>query len=250
MSKNSTASVPTHLGIIVDGNRRWARRRGLPTLHGHRKGYENLKEIGKYAIDKGVKYASAFIFSTENWSRSEEEVGYLMDLAYERAVNDADELNEKGIRVRWIGSRERISPKLKQAIERAEADTAHNTRGHLLLCFNYGGHQEIADAFKKMIKADVKPEDITPDAIAQHLYAPDVPPIDLMIRTSGEQRISNFMLWRVAYAELYFARKHFPDFTNQDLDEALADFARRDRRFGGDGKTKQAAKALKAADPS
>lgn len=239
MSKDSHSNVPTHIGFIVDGNRRWARQRGLPTLHGHRKGYERVKDLGIYAIDKGIKYVSAYIFSTENWSRSEEEVNYLMDLAYERAVSDVDELNEKGIRIRWLGSRARINAKLKQAIEKAEADTDHNTRGHLLLCFNYGGHLEIADALKSMMKADVKPEDVTPEAIAEHLYAPDVPPIDLMIRTSGEQRISNFMLWRMAYAELFFATKHFPAFKEEDLDRALADFASRERRFGGDSSQKQ-----------
>lgn len=234
-------TVPTHIGIIVDGNRRWARAHNLPQLEGHRRGYGKLKDLGKYAINRGVKYMSAYIFSTENWNRSAEEVEYLMDLAYERATKDVDELDKEGIRVRWIGSRERISAKLRGAIEKAEAQTAGNDRGHLLLCFNYGGHRELVEAFQKMIKAGVKPGEVDEKTIARYLYAPDVPPVDLIIRTSGEQRISNFMLWRAAYAELYFVRKHFPDFGEEDLDAALADFASRDRRFGGDHKTKMTA---------
>jgi undecaprenyl diphosphate synthase len=224
--------IPRHLGLILDGNRRWARARNLPTFEGHRRGYENLKDITKAAVNRGIKYISAFIFSTENWQRSKEEVNYLMKLALWVASSEVDEVHKENIRVKFLGSTKGINPKLLQAIARAEAKTAKNTRGTLGLCFNYGGHQEIADSVAGLVKAGIKSKDVTPEAIAERLYAPDMPPIDLLIRTSGEQRISNFMLWRAAYAELLFINKHWPDFTEADLDAAIAEYASRHRRFG------------------
>jgi undecaprenyl diphosphate synthase len=222
--------IPNHLGLILDGNRRWAKANGLPTLEGHRKGYDNLKDIGKAAINKGVKYVSAYIFSTENWNRTPVEVKYLMNLAYTMLTRDVKELNDEGIRVVWLGSVQNISKKLLKAIRAAEETTANNTRGTLCICFNYGGQQEIADAAQKLIND--KATNVTPELFATALYTPEVPPMDMLIRTSGEQRLSGFMLWRAAYAELYFVDKHWPDFGRDDLDIAFNEYSGRQRRFG------------------
>lgn len=228
MPENKT--VPTHIGLILDGNRRWAREHNLPTLEGHRQGYENLKEIAKAAVNRGVTYISAFVFSTENWNRTKAEVKYLMSLAYNVVTKDVEELNKENIRVLWLGSRERISEKLRKAIAKAEKLTESNKRGTLCLCFNYGGWQEIADAVSEL--KSPAGQKVTPEDIRQALYKPAVPDVDLVIRTSGEQRISNFMLWRAAYAELYFSNKHWPAFNTEDLDRALGSYAERQRRFG------------------
>lgn len=227
---DSAAAVPNHLGLILDGNRRWAVAHGLPTLEGHRKGYENLKTIGKAAIKRGVKYVSAYVFSTENWNRSAEEVDYLMKLLVWVAKNEIKELDEANIRVVFAGSRERLKPNVIKAIESAEERTKNNTAGTLALCLNYGGQQEIIDAVNKAIQDGV--QTIDKATIEQNLYAPEIPAVDLIIRTSGEQRISNFMLWRAAYSELLFVKKHWPSFSVEDLDDAIANYAARQRRFG------------------
>jgi undecaprenyl diphosphate synthase len=221
-------SVPAHLGIILDGNRRWAKANGLATLEGHRKGYENLKTIADAAIERGVQVVTAYVFSTENWNRSQEEVNYLMELLLWVATHEVNEMHKKGIRIRFLGSEQRLSPKILKAIKKAEEKTAGNTRGTLGLCLNYGGQTEIVEAVQAIGEGEV-----TMEAITQHLYAPDLPPVDMVIRTSGEQRLSNFMLWRAAYAELYFTDVHWPAFSETDLDAALAEFASRQRRFGG-----------------
>ncbi|HSH31753.1 MAG TPA: polyprenyl diphosphate synthase [Candidatus Saccharimonadales bacterium] len=228
------AELPRHVGIILDGNRRWAKSRGLPQLEGHRRGYDNLKTIGEAALERGVSYLSAYVFSTENWQRSKEEVNYLMDLLYWVATHEVAEMNRKNIRVRFLGSKHRLSSKILQAIDQAEAKTAANSKGTVAFCLNYGGQVEITEAVGKMLADAVPAEDATIEKIASYLYAPDIPPLDLVIRTSGEQRLSNFMLWRAAYAELYFTDKHWPDFSPADLDAALAEYALRKRRFGGD----------------
>ncbi len=216
----------------MDGNRRWARSQGLPTYDGHKQGYLNLKEIGKIGIKRGIKFISAFVLSTQNLNRSQEEVDYLMKLLYWVATKEVEELNKENIRVRVLGSRDNLSPKILKAIDAAEETTAKNTAGTLALCLNYTGHQELADAAAKMVKEGVNAEDITIDKFAEYLYAPDIPPIDLVIRTSGEQRISDFMLWRSAWSELRFVDKHWPDFNEADLDAAIKDYATRHRRFG------------------
>jgi undecaprenyl diphosphate synthase len=232
MAQANNLALPTHVGLILDGNRRWAKDQGLPALEGHRVGYGNLKEIAKYAVNKGVSYISAYIFSTENWNRSKEEVSYLLDLALWVATREVREVHKEGIRVRFLGGREGLSDKLLKAIQKAEELTKNNIRGTLALCFNYGGQQEIVDAAKKLIGTAQDADAITLEKFANALYTPDIPAIDLIIRTSGEQRLSNFMLWRAAYAELYFVKKHWPAFTVNDFDEALAEFASRQRRFG------------------
>lgn len=225
-------AVPTHLGLILDGNRRWAVENGLPTLDGHKKGYENLKLIGEAAIDRGVKFISAYVFSTENWKRAKAEVKYLMDLLSWVAVHEVEEMNRKNIKVVFLGKDQPLSEKNLRLIHQAEEKTKDNTRGTLALCVNYGGQTEIAEATQKLLQTGIKPEDITPEAIREHLYHPEIPDIDLVIRTSGEQRLSNFMIWRAAYSELLFIDKHWPAFTVDDLDAALADYAGRVRRFG------------------
>lgn len=234
MAEKKTPTNLKHLGIILDGNRRWAKSQGLNTLEGHLRGYENFKTIAEAAIDRGVEYISAYVFSTENWSRPQKEVNYLMDLLYRVATTEVDEVHEKDIRVRFLGTRENLSSKIVEAIDAAEAKTAGNRRGTIAFCLNYGGQLEIVDAVRRIINSqpDIDPEQITKESIAENLYAPDVPPVDLVIRTSGEQRLSNFMLWRVAYAELLFVKKHWPEFAEADLDAAIEEYAGRQRRFG------------------
>jgi undecaprenyl diphosphate synthase len=234
MSKTtSTVSVvPVHLGLILDGNRRWAKQKSLPTLEGHKKGYENLKTIVKSAFENGVSYVSAYVFSTENWGRSKEEVNYLMKLLLWVAKNEINEFDKENIRVRFLGSDSQLTPKIKNAIRDAEEKTKDNNGGTLLLCFNYGGQQEIAHAVTKLIAENPDTKSVSPDQIAAYLHEPSVPPVDLIIRTSGEQRISNFMLWRAAYSELYFTDVHWPAFSKENLKKALDHYAGRQRRFG------------------
>lgn len=232
------ADIPTHIGLILDGNRRWAKAQSIPTLEGHRKGYFNLKEIGTHLLDQGVAYVSAYIWSSENWKRTQEEIDYIMELVEWVLREEVEELHQKNVKLRFLGSKEGIKPQILTGIEAAEAKTADNTKGTLALCFNYGGQQEIVDAARSLLHSKANPDELTIENFAQHLYAPDIPPIDLMVRTAGEQRISGFMLWRLNYAELYFSEKPWPDFTTEDMDEALLWFTKRDRRFGGNSKTK------------
>ncbi|MEK7602658.1 MAG: polyprenyl diphosphate synthase [Patescibacteria group bacterium] len=223
-------SLPNHVGIILDGNRRWAKARNLPTLEGHRIGAENFKKIVHLAFDRGVACLSAFIFSTENWSRTDEEVGYLMNLVVKAFEEYLEEFHERGIKIVILGRRQGIRKKVSEVIKRTEEQTKNNSNGTLALCFNYGGEQELVDAVDLIRnKNDNK---ITIQDIRQNLYHPEVPNLDLMIRTSGEKRTSGFMLARAAYAELYFSDKLWPDFNEQDLDIALTDYRSRVRRFG------------------
>ena len=228
----SSAVVPQHIGIILDGNRRWAKAKNLPAFEGHRQGYETFKKTAVAAFDKGVSCVSAYIFSTENWTREKPEVNFLLDLALRMVTRDLSELNEHGIRIVWFGSAERVSDKLLKALRNAEEATKHNKGRTLVICFNYGGKLEITEAVKKLVNDGVAGDDITEEKISDYLYEPSVPPVDLLIRTSGEQRISNFMLWRAAYSELYFTEVLWPDFSTDDLDDALQHYASRQRRFG------------------
>lgn len=225
--------IPQHIGYIVDGNRRWAKSHGLPTYEGHLAGYNAILDVVLATVDAGVKYVSAYTFSTENWRRSEDEVSRLMGLTLKMLTADIGILQKNNIRLQVLGSRERLSEKIIKAIEKAEEKTAGNTRGTLAVCFNYGGHQEIADACRKIVQAGTPAEEVTPDLIAAHLYAPDVPPIDVIVRTSGEQRLSNFMLWRASYSEFLSLEKMWPDMTKDDVTAILEEYSRRGRRFGG-----------------
>lgn len=225
-------TVPRHIGIIMDGNRRWAEERGLPVKEGHTKGQENLRAISQAAFEAGVRYVSVYAFSTENWRRTEEEVGHLMLLLVRGVDKYMQEFNDAGVRIIFIGQREGLDSKVLKAIKKAEENTKNNKKGTLVICFNYGGQQEIVDATKKIAASGLPPEEITDEVITAYLYSPEIPPVDLVIRTSGEQRLSNFMLWRAAYSELYFVDEHWPDFTTSELAAALDSYGKRGRRFG------------------
>jgi len=221
-----------HLGIIMDGNRRWARQHGLPTLEGHRRGYSLAKKIGDWCLNRGIEVLTLFAFSTENWNRSKKEVKYLMGLFEMMLTKDLDELNRKNIRLTVIGRITGLPLRLQKHIENAVEVTKNNTRGTLQLAINYGGRAEIVDAVKQLVKEARSASKITEESISEKLYTSHQPDPDLIIRTSGEQRTSGFLAWQAAYSELYFTKKHWPEFTERDLDEALSEYGRRQRRFG------------------
>jgi len=225
--------IPRHVGYIVDGNRRWAKKHGLPAYEGHLAGYNTLKDIAIATVDSGVQYVSAYVFSTENWKRSADEVKKLMALVLKLVSSDLPEFHQRNMRLRVLGSREGVDKKILKAIDKAEAETAGNTGGVFALCFNYGGQLEIADAVKKIVQSGISADEITEDTIAAHLYTPEVPPIDMVVRTSGEQRLSNFMLWRSAYSEFLFLKKTWPEMTKDDVAFIMKEYAKRQRRFGG-----------------
>ena len=229
---NESPTVPAHVGFILDGHRRWAKEHGMPLLEGHRQGYKNFKKVGLAALDRGVEYVTGYVWSKENWQRSAEEVSYIMKLLLWVADHELEDIHQRGVRIRFLGNSERLDAKVLEAIQHAEQTTAKNTAGTLALCLNYGGREEIVDAAKALFIEGKSADDLTVEQFRQHLYAPDIPDVDLLIRSSGEQRISGFMLWRMAYAELYFSPKNWPDFSIDDLDTALADYAARCRRFG------------------
>jgi undecaprenyl diphosphate synthase len=225
-------TVPRHLGLILDGNRRWAKAHGLPIAEGHRVGYLNLKDITDEAFGMGVEYVSAYVFSTENWSRNKDEVRQLMRLFRWVVTHEIKNLHQHGIRLRTVGTKFRLGKALVRSIHEAEELTKDNQRGTLLLCLDYGGQQEIVDAMKRILAEGTAADQMTPELIATHLYAPDVPPVDLIIRTSGEQRLSNFMLWEGAYSELMFSATPWPDFSKAELRQLLDEYSQRQRRFG------------------
>jgi len=224
--------VPQHLGLILDGNRRWAKEHGLPSIEGHRRGHQTLKRIVRSAMRNGVRYVSAYIFSTENWGRDKEEVQALMKMLVWALRHEIKEFNKEGIRLRVIGSKLELGHAIASAIHEAEEATKNNDRGTLLLCLDYGGQQEIVDAVKRITELGYEPKDIDAELITKFLYAPDVPPVDLVIRTSGEQRISNFKIWQSAYSELLFDKINWPDFDEKRLEAAFAEYTKRQRRFG------------------
>lgn len=218
-----------HLGIIADGNRRWAKERGLPTIEGHKEGLNAIERLVASASDAGIKYITFYVFSTENWGRSADEVSYIMKLAESRIVKYAEKLAKKNAKLIVLGSRERISPSLNKALDAAESITADCTGITVCFCFNYGGEKEIADAAAKLAQAG---DAITPESIRANLYHPEVPDIDMVVRTSGEERISGFMLWRSSYAEFMFIQKYFPEMTEEDVTDIIKEFDSRSRRFG------------------
>jgi len=225
--------IPRHIGYIVDGNRRWAKKHGLPSYEGHLAGYNNLHEIVEATINSGVEYVSAYVFSTENWKRSKKEINKFMGLALRSLTSDLHIFEEKNIRLLVMGYRENVNESILKAINNAEKKTAKNTAGTFAVCFNYGGQLEIVDAVKKIIKSGESTDNITVDLISKNLYSPEVPPLDLIVRTSGEKRISNFMLWRSAYSEIMFIDKLWPDLTQDDVTDIIDQFSLRARRFGG-----------------
>jgi undecaprenyl diphosphate synthase len=228
---------PRHVALIMDGNGRWAAERGLPRGEGHRRGVEALRRAVRAVGELGIKILTIYSFSSENWSRPVTEIRDLMGLLRRFIRNDLAELHKSNVRVRIIGEREDLEPEIRRLLEEAEALTRNNDGLLLVVAFNYGGRQEIARAAQRVAAlvaaGTLRPGDITADVIGRHLDAPDLPDPDLMIRTSGEQRLSNFLLWQSAYSELVFVPAYWPDFDRAMLENAIAEYRRRERRFGG-----------------
>lgn len=224
-----TIKTPTCIGIILDGNRRWAHERGLPKLEGHRQGAETLKKIARAVRDRGIPHLAVFAFSTENWNREQAEVSYLMKLFRSALEKDWRELGREGIRLRFAGQRERLAPDLQKLARDLEQETEKNTGLTLWACISYGGRAEIAEAARK---AAALGGEITEEALSKHLWTADMPDCDILIRTSGEKRISGFLTWKGTYAELFFVDEYWPDFSEEILDRILAEYAGRERRMG------------------
>lgn len=234
-SQPETDTTPTHIGYILDGNRRWAKQHGLPTYEGHLAGYNALHDVLEATFDAGVKYASLYTFSTENWSRAEDEINGLMRLIRRLFKTDIKRLQKDGIRVVVLGGRERLPADIIKLIDEAEVSSSSGTRGTVAVCFNYGGQQEIVRAASRALEnlQGVSPQELTVENFAQYLDHPEVPACDLIVRTSGEQRLSNFMLWRAAYSEFIFLDKYWPEMTPADVTAILDEYERRERRHGG-----------------
>lgn len=227
-------NIPAHVGIIIDGNRRWARERNLPTLEGHLKGYEKLKEAADWFFSRGVKALSIFVFSTENWNRSPAEVNYLMKLLRQAIAEEMEIAQRKGYKVAVSGRIEELPGDLPEACREIMDKTKNKKNGFLNICLNYGGRPEIVDAIRKMIKNNIGVDQVHEGIIRKYLYNGDLSDPDIIVRTSGEQRLSGFQLWQSAYSELMFMKKYWPDFEEQDVELILSEYASRKRRFGGE----------------
>ena len=240
MAAGDFSVLPQHVAIIMDGNGRWAKKRGLSRSEGHIEGAKTFRRIGEYAGNLGIKHLTFYAFSTENWSRPESEVNAIMRLFGDylnEAFDRMDENREKGIRLRFLGDRTGIAPELARLMDTIESYTADMHSVNLNIAVNYGGRQEITHAVQSIAR-DVeqgllKPEDVTEETVTRRLYTAEQPPVDLMIRPSGEQRISNFLLWQSAYAEFWYSDVLWPDFTEEHFNEALRAYEKRNRRFGG-----------------
>lgn len=236
MTNVTIKSVPAHLAIIMDGNGRWAQKRGLPRAMGHKKGAETVKEITRACGELGIKYLTLYAFSTENWQRSPEEVATLMGLLRDYLKSDLKEIQENGVRIRFIGERYMLDSDITEQMEKLEKETAANDKMTLCIALSYGSRQEIVAAARKiaaMAKAgQISPEDIDQKMFSDMLYTGEMPDPDLVLRTSGEQRVSNYLLWQLAYAELFFTPTLWPDFTKAELEAVLTDYSNRERRYG------------------
>lgn len=230
-------SIPRHVAIIMDGNGTWAKKRGLPRNMGHRKGAKTLVDITKAANELKIEYLTVFAFSTENWSRPKEEVEYLMSLPQTLLSEYKDDMKNDNIKFKVIGSHKGLSLEQIEKIEEAERETANNTGLNLIVAFNYGSQDEIIEASKNIVndilKNKLNLQDLTKEKFSEYLYTKDIPSVDLLIRTSGQCRISNFLLWQISYSELYFTKTLWPDFKKKDLEKAILSYKGRDRRFGG-----------------
>ena len=225
--------IPNHIAIIPDGNRRWARERSLPTFVGHKKGLENFYKIARHAQQLGVKYLTFFAFSTENWKRSKQEVEYLMRLFKGMLTNkNIQKLKRRGVRLNFIGQIERLPSFLREKIRKTHLLTKSNNDFVLSVAISYGGRADILQAIRKLIKKKISPRKINEEMFASYLWTKDLPEPDLVIRTGKEKRISNFLLWQMAYSELYFSNKYWPEFSEKELEKAIRDYSRRKRRFG------------------
>ncbi|MFW6134915.1 MAG: isoprenyl transferase [Elusimicrobiota bacterium] len=229
MNQLKNLKIPKHIGIIMDGNGRWAKARGMNVIRGHQEGARRVKEITRYCGEIGVKYLSLYAFSTENWSRPKKEIDALMDLLVNFLETEMEELIKNNIKLVTAGRRENFTKKVNSSLDSTIKKTGKNNGLTLVLCLDYGGKQEIVDAANKIKK---KHKEIDIKSFRDNLYVPWVPDIDLLIRTSGEKRISNFMLWRISYSELYFSTELWPDFTEDELDKAIKSYNSRQRRFG------------------
>ncbi len=225
--------LPNHIAIVPDGNGRWAERRGLPRLHGHRIGAENMHRMVKYLNEYPIKYVTLYGFSTENWSRPEDEVKGLFQILVEFIDKTLSEIHQKGIKLRHLGRLDELPEDLQQAITRAVELTKNNTRMTLSVAFNYGGRTEILDAVRRLVADGVAPQDINEELFSSYLYTAGLPNVDLLIRTGDELRLSNFLIWQTTYSEYHFTRVLWPDFSKKDIDKALLSYSRRRRRFGG-----------------
>ena len=218
-----------HLGIIADGNRRWAKENGLPKIEGHRHGLKTIETLVAAAAKAKIPYLSFYVFSTENWGREKTEVNYIMKMAETKIIKMAEKMAKNNVRLLILGSRGKVNPTLTSLGEKAEKITENCTGTTVCFCFNYGGEQEIADAANIALEVD---GEITPETIRKHLYHPEVPDLDMVVRTSGEERISGFMLWRAAYAEFMFIKKYFPEMEAEDINRIIAEYDNRNHRFG------------------
>ncbi len=233
MAKNEPENkIPTHVGIIMDGNGRWAKKRGLPRLLGHRAGTKNLRRVIRAAADAGVKYISFYAFSTENWKRPNEEVNGLMDLLAEFIDGEVRDLHKENARLLHIGHLDGLTPLLQQKVKDAIELTKNNTRINVIIAFNYGGRDEILTAVKKLVAEGVSVDEMTEERLSDAMFTAGIPDPDLIIRTSGEQRTSNFMTWQSAYSEWMFPQTYWPDFDEKALLDALDQYAKRERRYG------------------
>ncbi len=225
--------IPKHIGIILDGNRRWAKKKGLPTFQGHKKGFDILKDVASHAFDLGVSTLTVYGFSTENWNRSAEEVGYLMDLFKLLVKKEVNELSKRGIKLKVWGDVSAFDDELRQGIIDAEAKTKDNSKGQLNVCLDYGARLEILNAVKNIMNDKVNVDKIDEKLFSKYLYSTDTSDPELIIRTSGEKRLSGFLTWQSVYSELYFPETTWPDFDASELDKAIDEFNKRQRRFGG-----------------
>ncbi|PKO17810.1 MAG: isoprenyl transferase [Chloroflexi bacterium HGW-Chloroflexi-10] len=225
-------NVPNHIAIIMDGNGRWAKKRGLPRLAGHRAGTENLRRVIRACVEFGVKFLTIYAFSTENWGRPTEEVEGLMHILEEVIDKEIHELKQEGVQLRHIGRLEQLNPQLREKVLRSVEITKDNDRLTLCIAWNYGGRDEIVCAIRKMIEDGVQPKDINDDMVSNYLFTAGLPDPDMVIRTSGEMRISNFLIWQASYAEWYVTNTLWPDFDREELLKAIISFSERDRRYG------------------
>ena len=231
-TKNLDKNVPRHVAIIMDGNGRWAVARGLDVSEGHHAGYENIRRVVNDFANRGVEYLTLYAFSTENWDRPETEVNGILNLAIAVIAHEAQELHENGVRIKHLGRVDRLSPELRAELEHAVEMTAGNTGLTLGIAFDYGGRAEIVQAAKRMVEETVSPDEVDEQKFSEFLYTSDMPDVDLLIRTGGDFRISNFLLWQTAYSEFYSSETWWPDFFGERIDEAFDAFNERKRRFG------------------
>ena len=221
-----------HIAIIMDGNRRWAKERSLPSMVGHKKGVEALKNTLRACNDFGVKYLTVYAFSTENWNRKQDEVDYLMELVAITLTNELAEMHNEGVQIRVIGDLSRFSDKLQKILANAVETTKNNTGVVLQIALNYGARDELTKAVKNIVASGIKAEDVTPDVISKYLYTAGVPDPDMLVRTGGEQRISNYLLWQIAYSEIIIESEFWPEFGKDLLAKSIQEFGRRQRRYG------------------